>query len=228
MQPAVVLDFGFQLARRPAGIAEREHRAGRTRRRSRSPSGCRASRSGRCRRRSASVEFSMKKSAECSTKPRPVSTGPPFSTLTSSAAAGPRSVRFRNDVELHQQIGEIDVGGRLVDDDAHRAFGRMRAHIDDAARETLVAHGRRGDQHLAVEIAAAGFLFQRLARNLHGSEGYYDQRALATENFATSSRRIQWRLNGDRLLNGHACLRRHFASLPHLLATICGRRNVAL
>ena len=35
-----------------------------------------------------SVEFSMKKSAECSTKPRPVSTGPPLSTLTSSALVG--------------------------------------------------------------------------------------------------------------------------------------------
>src|ERR1035441_7019347 len=35
-----------------------------------------------------SVEFSMKKSAECSTKPRPVSTGPPLSTLTSSARTG--------------------------------------------------------------------------------------------------------------------------------------------
>ena len=35
-----------------------------------------------------SVEFSMKKSAECSTKPRPVSTGPPLSTGTSSARTG--------------------------------------------------------------------------------------------------------------------------------------------
>ena len=35
-----------------------------------------------------SVEFSMKKSAECSTKPRPVSTGPPLSTFTVPARGG--------------------------------------------------------------------------------------------------------------------------------------------
>ena len=57
-----------------------------------------------------SVEFSMKKSAECSTKPRPVSTGPPLSTFT---AAGARrqldELGRRDDVELHQQVGKIDV-----------------------------------------------------------------------------------------------------------------------
>jgi hypothetical protein len=65
----------------------------------------------------------MKKSAECSTKPRP-------------------------------QIGKLDVGGGLIDHDAHRALGRVRAHIDQAAVETLVAHRRHGDQHLAIEIAS--------------------------------------------------------------------------
>ena len=35
-------------------------------------------------------------------------------------------------------------------------FGRMRAHIDHAAGEALVAHRRHRDQHLAVEIAALG------------------------------------------------------------------------
>ena len=34
-------------------------------------------------------------------------------------------------------------GGRLVDDDAHRALGRMGAHVDQAARETLVLHAGR-------------------------------------------------------------------------------------
>jgi len=61
-----------------------------------------------------------------------------------------------DDIKLHQKIAKIDVGGRLVDDDAHRAFGRVRAHIDDAAREPFVAHRRHRDQHLAVEIAALG------------------------------------------------------------------------
>ena len=110
-----------------------------------------------------SVEFSMKKSAECSTKPRPVSTGPPLSTFTVPALRRQLDqVLRRDDVELHQQVGELDVGGRLVDHDAHRAFGGMRAHIDQAARETLVAHRRHRDQHLAVEIAALwAALFRR-------------------------------------------------------------------
>ena len=37
-----------------------------------------------------SVEFSIKKSAECSTKPRSVSTGPPRITLTPPALVGRR------------------------------------------------------------------------------------------------------------------------------------------
>ena len=36
--------------------------------------------------------------------------------------------------------GKLMLRGRLVDHDAHRAFGRMRAHVDQAARETLVLH----------------------------------------------------------------------------------------
>ena len=57
-----------------------------------------------------SVEFSMKKSAECSTKPRPVSTGPPLSTFTVPALDGSWICSAgRDDVELHQQIGKVDV-----------------------------------------------------------------------------------------------------------------------
>ena len=57
-----------------------------------------------------SVEFSMKKSAECSTKPRLVSTGPPLSTFTSPALRRQLDqVGGRDHIELHQQVGEIDV-----------------------------------------------------------------------------------------------------------------------
>src|SRR5215470_17795314 len=70
-----------------------------------------------------SVEFSMKKSAECSTKPRPVSAG---------ALRQLDQIRRRDDLELDQQVGEVDVGGELIDDDAHRAFGRVGTHINDA------------------------------------------------------------------------------------------------
>jgi hypothetical protein len=61
-------------------------------------------------------------------------------------------------VKLHQEIAEIDVRRRLVDDDAHGAFGGMCAHIDDAAGKPLIPHGRHRDQHLSVEIAALGAL----------------------------------------------------------------------
>ena len=62
--------------------------------------------------------------------------------------------------------------GRLIDHDAHRAFGGVRADIDQAARETLVAHRRHRDQHLAVEIAALGPPLLRLdgRRRFHGRQ----------------------------------------------------------
>ena len=115
----------------------------------------------------------MKKSALCSTKPRSVSTGPPLSTVTSPARGGSWILSaFGITSSFTSRSGKLMCGGRLVDDDAHRAFGRMRAHVDQAARETLVLHARRRDQHLAVEEAArgagAGALLQRFACHSHG------------------------------------------------------------
>ena len=101
-----------------------------------------------------SVASLMKKSLECSTKPRPVSTGPPFSTFIGLGVFLQLDlVGGLDDVELHQQAREIDAAGRMIDDDAHGAFGGMRAHIDHRALETRIAHHRHGDQQLAVEIA---------------------------------------------------------------------------
>jgi hypothetical protein len=45
-------------------------------------------------------------------------------------------VGCRNHVELHQQIGKIDVRRRMVDDDAHGALGGMRADIDQRTRRS--------------------------------------------------------------------------------------------
>src|ERR1041385_1122743 len=58
--------------------------------------------------------------------------------------------------ELHEKVGKFYILCRLIDDDTHRTFGRMRTDIDHRARETLVAHGRHCDQHLPVEIAPPG------------------------------------------------------------------------
>ena len=52
-----------------------------------------------------------------------------------------------------EQLAEADVRRALVDDQAHGAFGRVRAHIDDRAREALVGHDRHGHQQLPVEVA---------------------------------------------------------------------------
>ena len=61
---------------------------------------------------------------------------------------------------------EADMRRRLIHDDAHRAFGRVGAHVDHAACEAIVAHRRHRDQHLPVEIAAlrAALLPPRAAR----------------------------------------------------------------
>src|SRR5581483_3408202 len=65
---------------------------------------------------------------------------------------------------------ELDVLRRMIDDDAHRAFGGMRADIDERTRETLVQHGRHGDQHLAVQIAPDPTLPRCAARHFHGGK----------------------------------------------------------
>ena len=56
-----------------------------------------------------------------------------MSTFTAPAARQLDQHRRRDDIELHQQIGEVDIRRRLIDDDAHRAFGGMRADIDERA-----------------------------------------------------------------------------------------------
>jgi hypothetical protein len=59
-----------------------------------------------------------------------------------------------DDVELHQQFRKIDGAGGMVDNDAHGAFGGMRADVNHRTRKARVSHHRHGDQQLAVEIAA--------------------------------------------------------------------------
>ncbi len=44
-----------------------------------------------------------------------------------------------NDVELHQQLGELDLIGAMIDDDPHRAIFAMGAQVDDRAGEGAFA-----------------------------------------------------------------------------------------
>ena len=100
------------------------------------------------------------------------------------AGAGRQSddIGCRNHVELHQQIGKVDVGRRMVDDNTHRALGGMGADVDERAGETFVHHRRHGDQHLAVEITPAptSILSRCAARQFH-SRKVADRSAFANE-----------------------------------------------
>ena len=67
-------------------------------------------------------------------------------------------LRLADDVELHQQAGEIDVRGAPVDDDAHRAVFAMGAQIHHRARERAFAQAGHGDQELAfITLPGRGF-----------------------------------------------------------------------
>jgi hypothetical protein len=63
----------------------------------------------------------------------------------------------RNDIELDQQVRKADVGRWLVDDDAHGAFRRVRAHVDQGAGKAFIAHARHCDKHLAVKETPPAF-----------------------------------------------------------------------
>ena len=48
-------------------------------------------------------------------------------------------------IELHQEAGEADLSGRLIDDDPHGAILGMSAEIDDRTPEPAIGHARHGD-----------------------------------------------------------------------------------
>ena len=130
------------------------------------PSGCRWWRSATRRRRSAASNrphSSRRCAARSRARSRPgrrrARPCRPARSPTSSALSGMM-------LELLQQLAEADVRGALVDDQPHRAFGRVRAHVDHRAREALVGHDRHGDQQLPVEVGVvAAFAF---LGNSHG------------------------------------------------------------
>ena len=115
-----------------------------------------------------SVEFSMKKSALCSTKPRSVfDRAAAHDFHDAGSRRQPDQVRRRNDIQLHQEVGKIDIRCGVIDDDAHRAFGRVRANINHRTRKPIVKHCRHGNQHLAVEKASAPAALRFGARHFH-------------------------------------------------------------
>ena len=184
MQPAVLLDFLFELAGRPAGIAEREHRA-------HGPIAARDRLEDVERGGQADAVVDRQRrilDEEIGRMQHEAAPGLDRAALEHRHVLRPHrqldALGLRDHLELHQKIRELDVLRRLVDDDAHGAFGRMRADIDHRARKTLVAHRRHGDQHLPVEIAARGRrqigFFGAFAGHRHGQR-LPDRFAIANE-----------------------------------------------
>lgn len=118
----------------------------------------------------------MKKSGECRTNPRAVSTGPPKHLDVLDAFREQDDIAVLDDVELDEQLAKSEMRGGLVDHDAHCAFSRVGAQVDDALREPLVEHRGHCDQHLAIEIATIGLLARRLLHetNARDMTGFFN------------------------------------------------------
>ena len=152
MQPAIVLDLGFQLARRPAGITQRQD-------------GMLGTRALRDRLQ----DVDGRGEADVVIDPQRRILDEKVAGMQHETAAGiDRTalqhlhrlamvghldlVRALDDVELHQKLRKVDAPCRMIDDDAHGALGGMRAQVDHRTLEARVAHHGHRDQHLAVEI----------------------------------------------------------------------------
>lgn len=61
---------------------------------------------------------------------------------------------YGDDFELHEEFGEADMRGRAVENDAHGAFGRVGAEVDDRAREAFIARM----EGMAMSICPSGSL----------------------------------------------------------------------
>ena len=158
MQPAVLIDLVLQLARRPAGITEREHRAlGALAARDRLEDVERRGETDALvdrQRRVLDEEVARMQHEAPARLDRPALEHPHPSRMRRKLD----QIGGGHHVELHQQVGKTDMRRRLIDDDAHGPFGGMGAHIDYAAGEPVIAHGRHRDQHLSIEVAALGTL----------------------------------------------------------------------
>src|SRR6185437_3456299 len=155
MQPAIVLDFALELAGGPAGIAQREDRV-----LGPAAPGDRLEDVDGGGQANAVVDLQRRiLDEEIAGMQHEAATGLDRAAAKHLHALGVFRqfylLGLLDDVELHQQTGEIDAARRAVDDDSHRALGRMRAEIDHRTLEPRIVHHRHRDQDLAVEIAAA-------------------------------------------------------------------------
>ena len=155
IEPTIGMDLVFELPGRPAGVAEREQRlvgSGALGDVAQDIDGGGEADAFVDRQRAFGLEIVRAMQHE---------TAPGFDRPSEMHGHGVKAGRKsdavlrRHDVELLQELGEADIGCALVDDDAHGAVGRMGAEINHRARKARIAHGRHGDEQLAVEIALA-------------------------------------------------------------------------
>ncbi len=155
VQPAIGVDLAFELARRPTGIAEREQRlvgAGALGDVAQNVDGGGEADALVDRQRALGLEVVGAVQHEAASG---LDRTAEMHRHAGQSLRQPDALLRRHDVELLEQLGETDIGRALVDDDAHGAVGRVRAHIDDRAGKARVAHRRHGDEQLAVEIEVA-------------------------------------------------------------------------
>lgn len=185
MQPAIRLDFGFQLGRRPSGIAERQKDR------------LRAAAVGNGaqnvqRRRQANVVVDHQGGFVQNKVGRMKYESPPGfnrAAVMDSDLLNIRSIGVAlilDYPELGQEIGKGDVGRGLVDDDAHGAFFGMGAHIDHRPGEAVVLHARHGDEKMAIKIEA-------VSAALHGRMVTIARRLEQVSRLAGTTRRARSR-----------------------------------
>src|SRR4051794_5732581 len=160
MHPAIRLDLGFDLAGPPASIAQSKNGSVRT-----LPFADGAQDVERGGERYIRRDWQRRVLAFV------------FSTVEDEAAARLDGTSEENG-RIRGAIGDRQLQAakeflkpkpldRFVDDDAHRAGPRMRAHIDHAALEAWIGHTGQGDKQLAFEkIVAADGLRMFLVRHI--------------------------------------------------------------
>ena len=146
-EPGVLRDLLLELSRRPAGVAQRHEHVLRA-------LAARDRLEHVLRRREADVVVDGERGLPVAE--RPVQHEPAVDldgTAEMHRHAAQLGVRER-DVDLLEQRGERHVG-RLVDDDAERAFRTVLADVGERVRKMRVRHRRHGDQEMMREIGGS-------------------------------------------------------------------------
>src|SRR5262245_43062230 len=75
----------------------------------------------------------------------------------------------RRNAQTLEQVGEADVVGAMVDDEAHSTVVGVSAKVDNRARKAAVGHQGHGDEELSFEVALVA-LFALRSRQVHERE----------------------------------------------------------